>query len=76
MKTSQQHGIKQHKNRWLMTSAVALTLGTVGLTTEVAQADTTSDTPDVTGQTEAANQSTTNQVNLTTSQPTTGSATE
>ncbi|MEN2368643.1 MucBP domain-containing protein [Levilactobacillus brevis] len=76
MKTSQQHGIKQHKNRWLMTSAVALTLGTVGLTTEVAQADTTSDTPDVTGQTEAANQSTTNQVKLTTSQPTTGSATE
>ena len=59
-----------------MTSAVALTLGTVGLTTEVAQADTTSDTPDVTGQTEAANQSTTNQVKLTTSQPTTGSATE
>ncbi|MBS1006709.1 leucine-rich repeat domain-containing protein [Levilactobacillus brevis] len=76
MKTSQQHGIKQHKNRWLMTSAVALTLGTVGLTTEVAQADTTSDTPDVTGPTEAANQSTTNQVKLTTSQPTTGSATE
>ncbi|MBT9678623.1 hypothetical protein DQM16_09890 [Levilactobacillus brevis] len=76
VKTSQQHGIKQHKNRWLMTSAVALTLGTVGLTTEVAQADTTSDTPDVTGQTEAANQSTTNQVKLTTSQPTTGSATE
>ncbi|CAM2749895.1 MucBP domain-containing protein [Levilactobacillus brevis] len=76
MKTSQQHGIKQHKNRWLMTSAVALTLGTVGLTTEVAQADTTSDTPDVTGQTEAANQSTTNQVKLTTSQPTAGSATE
>lgn len=59
-----------------MTSAVALTLGTVGLTTEVAQADTTSDTPDVTGQTEAANQSTTNQAKLTTSQPTTGSATE
>lgn len=59
-----------------MTSAVALTLGTVGLTTEVAQADTTSDTPDVTGQTEAANQSTTNQVKLTTSQPTAGSATE
>ncbi|WP_260144808.1 MucBP domain-containing protein [Levilactobacillus brevis] len=76
MKTSQQHGIKQHKNRWLMTSAVALTLGTVGLATEVAQADTTSDTPDVTGQTEAANQSTTNQVKLTTSQPTAGSATE
>ncbi|WP_428958383.1 MucBP domain-containing protein [Levilactobacillus brevis] len=76
MKTSQQHGIKQHKNRWLMTSAVALTLGAVGLTTEVAQADTTSDTPDVTGQTEAANQSTTNQVKLTTSQPTAGSATE
>ncbi|ERK44834.1 hypothetical protein FC61_GL001315 [Levilactobacillus brevis ATCC 14869 = DSM 20054] len=76
VKTSQQHGIKQHKNRWLMTSAVALTLGTVGLTTEVAQADTTSDTPDVTGQTEAANQSTTNQVKLTTSQPTAGSATE
>ncbi len=59
-----------------MTSAVALTLGTVGLTTEVAQADTTSDTPDVTGQTEAANQSTTNQVKLTTSQPTTGSTNE
>ncbi|MCF7522828.1 hypothetical protein L3X07_04585 [Levilactobacillus brevis] len=41
MKTEQQLRLKQHRNRWLMTSAVALTLGTMGLTTEVAQADTT-----------------------------------
>ena len=65
MKTEQQLRLKQHRNRWLMTSAVALTLGTMGLTTEVAQADTTPDTPDVTGAT-TADQSQNRQVSLST----------
>ena len=65
MKKEQQLRLKQHRNRWLMTSAVALTLGTMGLTTEVAQADTTPDTPDVTGAT-TADQSQNRQVSLST----------
>lgn len=65
MKMEQQLRLKQHRNRWLMTSAVALTLGTMGLTTEVAQADTTPDTPDVTGAT-TADQSQNRQVSLST----------
>lgn len=52
MKMDQKLTRKQHQNRWLLTSAVALTLGTVGLaTTEVAHADTASETSDTPGKT-------------------------
>ncbi|MCT3573208.1 hypothetical protein EFS06_00380 [Levilactobacillus brevis] len=73
MKTEQQLRLKQHRNQWLMTSAVALTLGTLGLTTEVAQADTTPDTPDVTGAT-TMGQSQDRQVSLSTTPDQTASA--
>ncbi|WP_261810634.1 MucBP domain-containing protein [Levilactobacillus humaensis] len=52
MKMDQKLTRKQHQNRWLLTSAVALTLGTMGLaTTEVAHADTASGINDTTGKT-------------------------
>ncbi|WP_164504739.1 MucBP domain-containing protein [Levilactobacillus huananensis] len=51
MKTDQKKARKQYQNRWLLTSAVALTLGTVGFTTEVAHADTSTGTGDSAGQT-------------------------
>ncbi|WP_057878169.1 MucBP domain-containing protein [Levilactobacillus paucivorans] len=52
MKMDQKLTRKQHQNRWLLTSAVALTLGTMGLaTTEVAHADTASGANDTTGKT-------------------------
>lgn len=51
MKTERLNTGKRQPNKWLLTSAVALTLGTVGLSTEVAHADASSDAEDTSSQT-------------------------